>query len=130
MCRLCALVSSDYFSPMETILALETMKEGHDGSGLGLIMRNLGGEFEGLKEYPILSAIARASSRVLAIPLSGCGIPSFFIFWRKRSRSSASSIVSTEVPMIFTPASSNSAAMFNGVCPPNWHMMPSGFSFS
>jgi hypothetical protein len=42
---------------MENILALETMKEGHDGSGLGLILRDLGGEFEGLKEYPILSAI-------------------------------------------------------------------------
>jgi hypothetical protein len=57
MCRLCALVSSEYFSPMENILALETMKEGHDGSGLGLILRDLGGEFEYLKEYPILSAI-------------------------------------------------------------------------
>ncbi len=58
MCRLCALVSSEYFSPMESILALETMKEGHDGSGLGLILRDLGGEFEDLKEFPILSAIA------------------------------------------------------------------------
>ncbi|MHB8766949.1 MAG: class II glutamine amidotransferase domain-containing protein [Deferrisomatales bacterium] len=57
MCRLCALVSAEYFSPMESILALETMKEGHDGSGLGLILRDLGGEFEGLKEFPILSAI-------------------------------------------------------------------------
>ena len=57
MCRLCALVSSDYFSPMENIHALETMKEGHDGSGLGLTLRDLGGEFEDLKEYPILSAI-------------------------------------------------------------------------
>jgi hypothetical protein len=43
---------------MENILALETMKEGHDGSGLGLILRDLGGEFEDLKEFPILSAIA------------------------------------------------------------------------
>ncbi len=57
MCRLSALISADYMSPMEPILALETMKEGHDGSGLGLIMRDLGGEFEGLKDYPILSAI-------------------------------------------------------------------------
>lgn len=57
MCRLCALVSSEYFSPMENILALETMKEGHDGSGLGLILRDLGGPFEDLKEYPIMSAI-------------------------------------------------------------------------
>ncbi|PLX46573.1 MAG: glutamate synthase [Deltaproteobacteria bacterium] len=57
MCRLSALVSAEYISPMEPILALETMKEGHDGSGLGLIMRDLGGEFESLKEYPVLSAI-------------------------------------------------------------------------
>ncbi len=57
MCRLCALVSSRYFSPMENLLALETMKEGHDGSGLGLMLRDLGGEFEGIKEFPILSGI-------------------------------------------------------------------------
>ncbi len=57
MCRLAAIISSEYISPMENILALETMKEGHDGSGLGLILRDLGGEFEELKEFPILSAI-------------------------------------------------------------------------
>ena len=33
------------------------MKEGHDGSGLGLTLRDLGGEFEELKGYPILSGI-------------------------------------------------------------------------
>ncbi|MBN2707099.1 MAG: glutamate synthase, partial [Deltaproteobacteria bacterium] len=38
-------------------MALETMKEGHDGSGLGLVLRDLGGEFLGLKEFPILSGI-------------------------------------------------------------------------
>jgi glutamate synthase domain-containing protein 1 len=42
---------------MENILALDTMKEGHDGSGLGLVLKNLGGEFDGMKEYPILSGI-------------------------------------------------------------------------
>ncbi len=57
MCRLCAITSSEYFSPMENILALETMKEGHDGSGMGLILKNLGGEFTDLKDYPILSGI-------------------------------------------------------------------------
>ncbi len=57
MCRLAALTSEEYISPMENILALETMKEGHDGSGMGLILKNLGGEFEELKEYPILSGI-------------------------------------------------------------------------
>jgi hypothetical protein len=57
MCRLAAITSDEYFSPMENVLALETMKEGHDGSGMGLMLKNLGGEFEELKEYPILSGI-------------------------------------------------------------------------
>ena len=57
MCRLAAITSSDFFSPLENILALETMKEGHDGSGMGLILKGLGGEFEELKDYPILSGI-------------------------------------------------------------------------
>jgi hypothetical protein len=57
MCRLSAITSDSYFSPMENILALETMKEGHDGSGLGLVLKGLGGEFEDLKEYPVFSGI-------------------------------------------------------------------------
>ncbi len=57
MCRLAAITSNEYFSPMENILALETMKEGHDGSGLGLTLKDLGGEFEEIKEYPVLSGI-------------------------------------------------------------------------
>lgn len=57
MCRLVAITSNEYFSPVENILALETMKEGHDGSGLGLTLKDLGGEFEELKGYPILSGI-------------------------------------------------------------------------
>ncbi len=57
MCRLSAITSNRYFSPIENILALETMKEGHDGSGLGLMLKNLGGEFEDLKDHPVLSGI-------------------------------------------------------------------------
>lgn len=57
MCRLAGITSNEYFSPMENILALETMKEGHDGSGLGLTLKDLGGEFKELKNYPILSGI-------------------------------------------------------------------------
>jgi len=57
MCRLAAITSREYISPMEPVFALETMKEGHDGSGLGLTLKDLGGEFEGLKKYPILSGI-------------------------------------------------------------------------
>jgi glutamate synthase domain-containing protein 1 len=57
MCRLVAITSNEYFSPMENILSIETMKEGYDGSGLGLTLKDLGGEFEELKEYPIMSGI-------------------------------------------------------------------------
>ncbi len=57
MCRLSAITSSEYISPMENIHALETMKEGHDGSGLGLMLKDLGGPFEEYKTYPTLSAI-------------------------------------------------------------------------
>ena len=57
MCRLAAITSNKYFSPMENILALETMKEGHDGSGLGLTLKDLGGEFEEFKGYPVMSGI-------------------------------------------------------------------------
>jgi hypothetical protein len=57
MCRLSAITSGDYFSPMENILALETMKEGHDGSGLGLMLKDLGGPFAEYKGLPVLSAI-------------------------------------------------------------------------
>ncbi|TAN41512.1 MAG: glutamate synthase [Nitrospirae bacterium] len=66
MCRLAAITSGSYFSPMEPVLALETMKEGHDGSGLGLTMKDLGGSFESLKKYPILSGISsKAGAKVL-----------------------------------------------------------------
>ncbi|HEB12479.1 MAG TPA: glutamate synthase [Actinobacteria bacterium] len=57
MCRLSAIISNEYFSPLENIFALETMKEGHDGSGLGLLMKDLGGVFADFKDYPILSGI-------------------------------------------------------------------------
>jgi len=57
MCRLVAITSNEYLSPMEGVLALETMHEGHDGSGMGLILKNLGGEFSDFKNHPILSGI-------------------------------------------------------------------------
>src|ERR1700690_65552 len=57
MCRLSAITSSDYISPMENILALETMKEGHDGSGLGLMLKDMAGPFAGYKQFPTMSAI-------------------------------------------------------------------------
>ncbi|MCC6347306.1 MAG: glutamate synthase [Nitrospirales bacterium] len=63
MCRLAAITSRDYISPLEPVLALETMKEGHDGSGLGLTLKDLGGEFTHLKKYPILSGICSKEGR-------------------------------------------------------------------
>ena len=65
MCRLAAITSAEYISPMESVLALETMKEGHDGSGLGIMMKDLGGEFERLKGYPVLSAICSGPGLVI-----------------------------------------------------------------
>jgi glutamate synthase domain-containing protein 1 len=66
MCRLAAITSNEYFSPLENIFALETMKEGHDGSGLGLTLKDLGGEFKDLKGYPVLSGIcSKDGARIL-----------------------------------------------------------------
>ena len=57
MCRLFALTSRDPVSPMLAINALNVMKEGHDGSGVGLFLSGLGGPFEELKGNPVLSGI-------------------------------------------------------------------------
>lgn len=46
---------------MENVLALETMKEGHDGSGMGLVMKGLNGEFRELAGHPILSGICSSA---------------------------------------------------------------------
>ena len=57
MCRLFAITSKDPLSPMVAINALDVMKEGHDGSGVGLFMTDLGGDFEQFRGGPILSGI-------------------------------------------------------------------------
>lgn len=57
MCRLFALTSRDPISPMLAVDALNVMKEGHDGSGVGLYLNGLGGPFEELGDCPILSGI-------------------------------------------------------------------------
>ena len=44
---------------------------------------------------------------------------------RKRSRSSARSMASGEVPRIGMPAASSARASFSGVWPPNWTITPS-----
>src|SRR5680860_218193 len=71
-----------------------------------------------------------ASSRLEAMPALGMGIFSLLIMPWNRSRSSARSIVSGDVPITRTPASSNCRAIFRGVWPPNWTITPSGSSFS
>ena len=57
MCRLFALTSDVPLSPMKAVGALNVMKEGHDGSGVGLFLTGLGGELERYKDLPILSGI-------------------------------------------------------------------------
>ncbi len=57
MCRLFALTSEEPQSPMLAIQALDVMREGHDGSGVGIFMTDLAGPFEELKNQPILSGI-------------------------------------------------------------------------
>ncbi len=57
MCRLFAFTSDEPQSPMLAIQALDVMREGHDGSGVGLFMTDLAGPFQELKKQPILSGI-------------------------------------------------------------------------
>ncbi len=57
MCRLFAVTSDKPLSPMVAVEALDVMREGHDGSGVGLLLRDLGGPFEEIKDAPILSGI-------------------------------------------------------------------------
>jgi predicted glutamine amidotransferase len=57
MCRLFAITSEEPLSPMMACQALDVMREGHDGSGVGLFLSDLGGPFEELKGAPILSGI-------------------------------------------------------------------------
>jgi len=57
VCRLFAVTSEDALSPMVAIRALDVMKEGHDGSGVGLFMTDLGGDLEQFRGSPILSGI-------------------------------------------------------------------------
>ncbi|MDY6908674.1 MAG: glutamate synthase [Thermodesulfobacteriota bacterium] len=57
MCRLFAVTSQEPQSPMMAMQALDVMREGHDGSGVGLFLSDLGGPFEELKGAPVLSGI-------------------------------------------------------------------------
>ena len=63
------------------------------------------------------SAIRRASSYRVAVSLGGCFSPKRSMTTRKRSRSSARSMLSGLVPMIGTPAASSALARFSGRLP-------------
>jgi glutamate synthase domain-containing protein 1 len=57
VCRLIAITSEEPISPLVALQALDVMKEGHDGSGVGLFMTDLGGDLEQFRGSPILSGI-------------------------------------------------------------------------
>ncbi len=57
MCRLIAMTSEIPLSPMVAMRAIDVMREGHDGSGVGLFLSDLGGPIEELNGVPILSGI-------------------------------------------------------------------------
>jgi hypothetical protein len=57
MCRLFAITGKEPMSPMIAMEALDVMREGHDGSGVGIFLRDLGGPFDDMKDAPILSGI-------------------------------------------------------------------------
>ncbi|MDJ0785020.1 MAG: glutamate synthase [Desulfosarcinaceae bacterium] len=61
MCRLFAITCDTPVSPMVAIEAMDVMREGHDGSGVGLFLRDLGGPFDEMKDAPILSGIFTAA---------------------------------------------------------------------
>lgn len=57
MCRLFAITSNQPVSPIVAVNALDVMKEGHDGSGVGLFLSGLDGPFAEFRNDPILSGI-------------------------------------------------------------------------
>ena len=61
MCRLIAITSQDYLSPQTAISGLAVMSEGYDGSGVGILLRDIGGPFAAMKHIPILSGIFSSS---------------------------------------------------------------------
>ncbi|MGM0644789.1 MAG: glutamate synthase [Thermodesulfobacteriota bacterium] len=61
MCRLFSLTSREPVSPMRAIEALDVMREGHDGSGVGLYLHGLSGPLAEYAPYPILSGIFTAN---------------------------------------------------------------------
>ncbi|MFH2066878.1 MAG: glutamate synthase [Pseudomonadota bacterium] len=61
MSRLLAITSDQFISPTSGIEGLNAMQEGYDGSGVGILLKDLGGPFENIKKFPILSGIFSTS---------------------------------------------------------------------
>ena len=59
MCRLALKTASSPFSPYSVLQAMESMQEGYDGSGLGLLLRGVTfADFNYRNRDPILSGVA------------------------------------------------------------------------
>lgn len=61
MSRFVAITCRDFMTPGSAINGLHCMSEGYDGSGIGLLLRDLGGPFDSMKDAPILSGIFQHS---------------------------------------------------------------------
>ncbi len=61
MCRLLAITSNNHVSPALAINGLAAMREGYDGSGVGILLRDLGGAFASMSDIPVLSGIFSSS---------------------------------------------------------------------
>jgi hypothetical protein len=61
MCRLLAITSQDYVSTETAVTGLAAMCEGYDGSGVGILLRDIGGPFEDMKNIPVLSGVFSAA---------------------------------------------------------------------
>ena len=57
MCRLLAITSRTHISPEIAVNGLAAMQEVYDGSGVGILLRDLGGPFEDMQNIPVLSGI-------------------------------------------------------------------------
>ncbi len=57
MCRLLGISSNDYMVPDRALFALDVMQDGIEDSGIGLLLRGLGGPFKKIRSVPILSGI-------------------------------------------------------------------------
>lgn len=63
MCRLALKTANKPFSPYSVLAAMESMQEGYDGSGLGLLLRGLKfADFSYQTKDPILSGIAHTEA--------------------------------------------------------------------